>query len=199
MTLALPMDGGVAPIRKRRRHAPSCIQCRQRKVKCDRNTPCGQCIQSRHSATCLYSPGDAPATAVRRVEVANSSATSSNTIGLGSVESTINSPTLRFSASSATQLPYSSAPRTLLELGFQNSHPRSGIEDSEERTHKSEQLSDAVSKLQDDSANVISFSETSPRMRGILSKTRFFGQSHWMAILEEVRSPKVSKQFESFG
>ncbi|RAL14450.1 uncharacterized protein BO97DRAFT_441478 [Aspergillus homomorphus CBS 101889] len=40
--------------RKRRRPAKSCEQCRQRKVRCDRNVPCGPCRRSRSSVDCSY-------------------------------------------------------------------------------------------------------------------------------------------------
>jgi hypothetical protein len=50
------------PIRKRRRPALSCAECRRRKVKCDRNNPCGPCMAYK-SPTCTYT--DPPATASR--------------------------------------------------------------------------------------------------------------------------------------
>ncbi|PYH49627.1 uncharacterized protein BP01DRAFT_387792 [Aspergillus saccharolyticus JOP 1030-1] len=40
--------------RKRRRPAKSCEQCRQRKVRCDREVPCGPCRRSRSSVDCSY-------------------------------------------------------------------------------------------------------------------------------------------------
>ncbi|KAJ4861491.1 fungal specific transcription factor domain-containing protein [Trichoderma breve] len=57
------------PPRKRRRPAVaiSCVECRRRKVKCDRAKPCGPCYQS--ALTCYYRPpsfsqsGPAPAPA----------------------------------------------------------------------------------------------------------------------------------------
>ena len=39
--------------RKRRRPALACASCRRRKVKCDRNSPCGQCTL-RNSDLCTY-------------------------------------------------------------------------------------------------------------------------------------------------
>lgn len=49
------MEYSVEPPRKRRRPAVACFECRRRKVKCDRNSPCAQCVQAG-SATCTYSP-----------------------------------------------------------------------------------------------------------------------------------------------
>ncbi|KAK4127166.1 hypothetical protein N657DRAFT_641111 [Parathielavia appendiculata] len=41
-------------IRRRRRPALSCRECRRRKIKCDHNKPCAQCV--RHNAQCFYKP-----------------------------------------------------------------------------------------------------------------------------------------------
>lgn len=46
----IPMEN---PARKRRRPAVACTECRRRKVKCDRDFPCGPCIQT--SLSCVYS------------------------------------------------------------------------------------------------------------------------------------------------
>jgi hypothetical protein len=40
--------------RKHRRPPVSCIQCRHRKVKCDRNSPCQRC--TRKMIVCAYEP-----------------------------------------------------------------------------------------------------------------------------------------------
>lgn len=44
--------------RKRRRPALSCVQCRQRKVRCDRVYPCGPCTRARHEMPCSYTSQD---------------------------------------------------------------------------------------------------------------------------------------------
>lgn len=46
------LDGTV---KRRRRPALSCVECRIRKVKCDRRKPCGACSRIK-SATCTYRP-----------------------------------------------------------------------------------------------------------------------------------------------
>ncbi|KXX79504.1 Acetamidase regulatory protein [Madurella mycetomatis] len=43
----------MEPERRRRRPAVSCMLCRRRKIKCDQNTPCGNCTKSKNS-TCVY-------------------------------------------------------------------------------------------------------------------------------------------------
>ncbi|KAF2657107.1 hypothetical protein K491DRAFT_757144 [Lophiostoma macrostomum CBS 122681] len=42
-------------LKKRRRPALSCVECRRRKVKCDRNHPCGPCTRM-NSPACTYIP-----------------------------------------------------------------------------------------------------------------------------------------------
>ncbi|KAF6825589.1 hypothetical protein CPLU01_10167 [Colletotrichum plurivorum] len=39
------------PIRRRRRPALSCLECRRRKIKCDRNEPCAHCVATRNRCT----------------------------------------------------------------------------------------------------------------------------------------------------
>jgi aspyridone synthetase trans-acting enoyl reductase len=39
------------PYRKRRRTTVVCTECRRRKIACDRNTPCTQCVQSKSACT----------------------------------------------------------------------------------------------------------------------------------------------------
>jgi hypothetical protein len=43
--------------RRQQRHRPprSCVECRRRKIKCDRNQPCSQCVLSK--CRCLYDGG----------------------------------------------------------------------------------------------------------------------------------------------
>jgi hypothetical protein len=55
----------AVPAKRRRRPALSCAECRRRKIKCDRNTPCQHCIQSRN-APCTYEV-DHPAVTNRRI------------------------------------------------------------------------------------------------------------------------------------
>ncbi|KAK3679527.1 hypothetical protein LTR78_001088 [Recurvomyces mirabilis] len=55
------MSASTSPVlvkaapKKRRRPAKSCEQCRQRKVKCDLEEPCGPCGKARTSLFCTYS------------------------------------------------------------------------------------------------------------------------------------------------
>ena len=48
-------DNGYGPPRRRRRPALSCVECRARKVKCNRERPCAACKKTG-SAACTYRP-----------------------------------------------------------------------------------------------------------------------------------------------
>lgn len=47
------MSEATAPPRKRRRSALSCVECRRRKINCDRRMPCSHCMQLK-SMICTY-------------------------------------------------------------------------------------------------------------------------------------------------
>lgn len=59
--------------RKRRRPALACVECRRRKIRCDRRTPCGHCVLLKF-ATCVY-PDTHSTIAITR-NISNSSSTS---------------------------------------------------------------------------------------------------------------------------
>ena len=42
--------------KKRKRKALSCYECRKRKLRCDRDTPCARCLKAGHPETCVYNP-----------------------------------------------------------------------------------------------------------------------------------------------
>jgi Fungal Zn(2)-Cys(6) binuclear cluster domain len=50
-----PASSGSSTIpQKRPRPVKSCLSCRNRKLKCDREQPCSQCIRSRRGDLCAY-------------------------------------------------------------------------------------------------------------------------------------------------
>jgi hypothetical protein len=50
-----PDDGpNDAPKRKRQRVRLSCLECRRRKLSCDRNFPCDRCVRSGTADTCVF-------------------------------------------------------------------------------------------------------------------------------------------------
>ncbi|EEU43778.1 uncharacterized protein NECHADRAFT_82908 [Fusarium vanettenii 77-13-4] len=48
------------PVKKRRRPALACEQCRRRKVRCDRTSPCNHCSKSENPEQCTYVPIQVP-------------------------------------------------------------------------------------------------------------------------------------------
>ena len=40
--------------RKRKRKTYSCLDCRRRKLKCDRERPCSRCVKEGHSESCAF-------------------------------------------------------------------------------------------------------------------------------------------------
>ncbi|KAI1488879.1 fungal-specific transcription factor domain-containing protein [Biscogniauxia mediterranea] len=53
---AQPTDGLPRKIQKRNRPPVSCLLCRTRKVKCDRQQPCERCVKSGEANFCEYAP-----------------------------------------------------------------------------------------------------------------------------------------------
>ncbi|RTE84698.1 hypothetical protein BHE90_000757 [Fusarium euwallaceae] len=54
---SVPQD---PPAKKRRRPALACEQCRRRKVRCDRASPCNHCSKSSTPEQCTYVPIHVP-------------------------------------------------------------------------------------------------------------------------------------------
>ncbi|OTA70457.1 hypothetical protein K449DRAFT_393455 [Hypoxylon sp. EC38] len=53
---AQPTEGVQRKIQKRNRPPVSCLLCRTRKVKCDRQQPCERCVKSGEANFCEYAP-----------------------------------------------------------------------------------------------------------------------------------------------
>ncbi|KAI1336761.1 hypothetical protein F5Y15DRAFT_393065 [Xylariaceae sp. FL0016] len=53
---AQPTEGPQRKIQKRNRPPVSCLLCRTRKVKCDRQQPCERCVKSGEASFCEYAP-----------------------------------------------------------------------------------------------------------------------------------------------
>ncbi|KUJ18472.1 uncharacterized protein LY89DRAFT_780542 [Mollisia scopiformis] len=217
----------TAAPRKRRRPALSCEQCRKRKIKCDRNYPCTQCLQSK-TAHCSYSPDSAGA--IQHLKKGPSIYQDPIQINAGIPNRSRNAP----STSSSSHLPSdSTSPQVPLSDGTQTSwhspgsehlHDKDSAKSHErallDRIQKLEQklatanslnpskqeheledeqsLEDGKSSLDGQDVSVSFFHtlkgnsffgsrnelhgtyEQKGRLRGTVSKTRFFGQSHWM-------------------
>ena len=211
------MSETVVPPRKRRRPALSCVECRRRKIKCDRNDPCSQCTQAK-VASCTYKdgyPGPSNSHAAKLGSPAPSAPLNGDLAPAGLV--------IPFAP--ATQSTSADQSRSLKEPWgrtvplFNASHssattlysPSASIGSAEEPQpeHNVQVLLDRVKKLEDTLNTVSSgkidppwasfstignettfFGEADrlqvPGLRGSISKTRLFGQSHWMCAFEHV-------------
>lgn len=187
--------------RKRRRPALSCIQCRRRKIKCDRNMPCGQCISSKTSA-CQYSSDPAPQSKRPR-GVNDQYPVTPSSLGQYSPDNTTHvSPNYNNNIADnvtngiplvstnfwAERTPLVEAPvpaRGQAVLPRQKSTDPS-VQALLDRVHKLEQVISDSETLNGGPTLISGSYVRGPSLRGSLSKTRFFGQSHWMNSFEQV-------------
>jgi hypothetical protein len=200
----------VAPEpRKRRRPPLSCVQCRRRKVKCDRNLPCNRCIQSKDTL-CVYDP-ETPTRARTSHHTTNSSLghTSSTLLSnqqdhsTGSRESTflntpvdaalsvldIRSPTgnMSWAAGAAQFAEHASSERgceSIISPRISQSEPsmqelKDRIRDLEMIVSRSVTSGPSPTENNSTTTHVL-------KLQGNIDKTRFFGMSHWMNTKEEV-------------
>lgn len=156
-------------VQKRARQQLSCTACRNGKLRCDRHSPCDQCLKRNRETSCQYLPPPPKKKQNRNtkdriahleglvVQLMNRDGGSGN-------ESSPQSHTEHGSSSSDEQMSYSI--------------PSSTLQDSVKETHSSPS----------DVGN-----ETSAAEFGQLSlsngNARYKGAAHWEAILEGVRIP----------
>jgi hypothetical protein len=162
------MAGPTEP-RRRRRPALSCVECRRRKVRCDRNSPCGQC-RAHKSTVCTYA-----------VDRATGLERQSSQRSQGPVVQTAADQD-----ASVLQRPASSSPSLLID---ESTVPVVSIVSD----------GPALCIPQDsDRNNNIPQSSSTPQappgpFQGTLSKTRVFGHGHWMSSLPLVRHPTMCR------
>lgn len=182
------------PTRTRRRPAFSCDECRRRKIKCDRTQPCRHCGQS--NAACKYAEGAAPlnhqnapaASPHRRIApptpISITSTGPSSSLGDLSISGGGDErlqPSLQQSWK---------APNTNKENGEDSPKVRALFE-------KVQRLEQLLSEYMPDegpgnSSPPKSTEPATAQLRGTLSKTRFFGSSHWMNLVGLVRLSRKS-------
>jgi hypothetical protein len=179
----------ASSLKKRRRPALSCEPCRRRKVKCDRNQPCGQCVQSK-IASCAYSPIRPAVPRRTRNPIPLASFPGQSSSGLATRVRSIPS-SLSTQASSVDVSPSSTYLSTTTHPSSYGSPPivEPG-ESHQEETLRSKDLLDRIRNLEAQLA--IAKSEgttgsqppipnaTPKKLGGIISKTRFLGGTHWM-------------------
>jgi hypothetical protein len=183
--------------RKRRRPALSCVQCRRRKIKCDRNMPCGQCTSSKTSA-CLYASD--PASPSKKPRVDGQFPATPSSIGQDSPGNTSSAAhgadnsdgagfPLATSSVWAVRQPMveGSKPNTGPPATYSSSPAHSDqptVQALLDRVHKLERM---LSEPDHGNTGLLAMPLVkTPGLRGAMSKTRFFGQSHWVNSFEQV-------------
>lgn len=183
------------PVRRRRRPPLSCEQCRKRKIRCDRNVPCSHCVRSKSSSVCTYAPAHVPKARRKR----RPDSTSASRVGQSPIHirpRAAGAPLTE--ASTSEQLTPSSIFKPV--TGSISTKPvadaQSAASDCDlllARVNELERRLDEANREPGTSAGkdqvTHSFSSV-PRplvSKGIISKTRYFGQSHWMTGATLVR------------
>jgi hypothetical protein len=188
---------GDGPAKRRRRPALSCVECRTRKVRCDRNKPCGACTRVR-SSTCTFRPQRAGVRA-RSPAVASASASGSSEQDQGHSARPSphpSAPTNEFDAIINRYV----APGIFGEHGQPRLHPlpvdrpslRPNARTAPEDPALIGCLLDRIRSLERQngtpesrptSTEVFSRHDSGP---GQFLKSKFYGQSHWMNAIEPV-------------
>ncbi|KAI1824065.1 hypothetical protein F4861DRAFT_280278 [Xylaria intraflava] len=194
---------------RRRRPTLACLSCRQAKIRCDRQYPCGACARSRNK-TCVY--GTSPRSSeLRGSGISSSVADTSRDIG-ARCRNDLAPVTPASTASTSHAHPHdhdhvrahkkgpanSSVPILdangvvnrlfLLERHLDESaSTRSQLEKSDQRTASGDEESPSIESYPTD--------DTHATNQGVVSKTRYFGQSHWMNSIIHFKS--IIELFES--
>lgn len=197
--------GVSTPPRKRRRPALSCEECRKRKIKCDRTFPCKQCEQSR-TALCSYVDNPVPpANHVRArptataqpiqhggipnhirspPSIASEAYSSSHTFSPNPVTLSDGGQTSNWTSPSSHDLPEDSVTHKALLDRIQNLEKSLALQNKQQTP---ESLGTAIHRRRNGREFVLELKE----LKGTVSKTRFFGSSHWMYSFGTVRVPQI--------
>ncbi|KAK0654818.1 hypothetical protein B0T16DRAFT_450576 [Cercophora newfieldiana] len=190
------------PIRRRRRPALSCSLCRQRKIRCDRETPCGNCVKS-DKAVCDYGSNNPPPSlpiVTQREHEQNSAqadretrrptptpTTSSSRSGIDTPLSTQSGASPAYSSSSTI---FGPAPATSANAATSAKATLAGLSDAFYVHYEQEQETASETP-----------SQHIPRC--VTHKTRLFGQSHWVSpsiilfrdLLETLEGGNIASAF----
>ncbi|KAI9163789.1 Transcriptional activator protein acu-15 [Paramyrothecium foliicola] len=184
------------PLKKRRRPPLACEPCRSRKIRCDRAAPCGPCSKSR-LFTCTYAPSHVPK------GLANSTISPALDPKPLTPEETDDGVYLRSEFFKSTPFP--------VGLAASVSSPPSSRAGSASQSQSStvDALLARVKQLEEKLASteishrptdgrILSHYEESPipvkGNRGTVSKTRYFGQGHWLSSIDLF--PEQIKMFQ---
>jgi hypothetical protein len=182
--------------RQHRRRLPrSCEECRRRKVKCDRNHPCSQCVMTK-CRCCYMSPH---LLAGHRTQPSQTAGSSKNTLpshqwlGLGSSSLTPaaageegRSGNRLLSRPSGPCQPKSAA---ITKVASIRARSPGRLSSQDELVSVSGAGSASVSPMSSDTKQD---SHTTLDRSLVLNKSRLFGRTHWTNAVYEVRLLKIS-------
>lgn len=206
-TMALPHPPEAPKTqKKRRRPALACEQCRKRKIRCDRNVPCNHCIKS-NITDCSYVPTHIPASWLKRNQKAygeSSRPTGDQPPYILPIPAASNSskdnaiPPSEFIGGSReiqtiTARPTASAPSSVTGS---TSNASNNVDRLVSRIHHLEEKLANVVTISDDNDHASpEDTQSSAHIHGTVSKTRYFGRSHWMngPALVSAASPIVDQ------
>ncbi|KAI0905026.1 hypothetical protein F4823DRAFT_159309 [Ustulina deusta] len=169
--------------RRRRRAALACASCRKSKIRCDRQHPCGACVRSRHK-TCVF---DVP----RRSGIASATADPSGTAGtarrgeLGPI-TPVSSTLAAFDHDHVSPPREPDCARSALPILDANSvlnrlfQLERRLDESTAAREPPERRDQPSSRGEGQVIDSYLAADIHAMSRGVVSKTRYFGQSHWM-------------------
>jgi hypothetical protein len=190
--------------RKRRRPALSCQQCRARKVKCDKEMPCGPCTKAYGSLKCSY-VHEGKAALDARLGTSRRSGYESPISPVGSYPEAGNGTGTSVDGLSDT------ARIAQLESSFRALHDRLSSLESQIKGPASGQLPSHGTRGSNDDLNGLGeriaelerlsapsrsgrlvppqtkIPPLAPRLKCVGERTRLFGTTHWALIFHQVR------------
>ncbi|KAK3298359.1 uncharacterized protein B0H64DRAFT_73345 [Chaetomium fimeti] len=178
---------GVGVAKKRRRPALACEQCRRRKIKCDRTTPCGPCRRSSLES-CTYRPECFKGPGV--VTATSSTATQDSAALLLALASPV--------SDWQRQLPAEVPPPAIERPRSSAASDVSESVDLQPHTHSNRRMT-----LDEATGTVEPQRRTLAPIRGCFVKSRFYGPSHFINssgefqyILDVQRAAETDKNSE---
>jgi hypothetical protein len=209
-TIRTAEKDGEGPAKRRRRPALSCVECRNRKIRCDRTKPCGACKKSR-STTCTFRPARPGFRDTSRTARSTSFSTSNNpdqrnetrssprhVVTSNELDAMANryvSPGI-FGEHDKQRL--NLLPTNWLSLDFA-SHSKTGESALVSRllgriASLESERAVAEGRKGDSDSPVRTGSDTAT---GQFAKSKFYGQSHWMNALEPVSTSPSHEAFRA--
>ena len=182
------MDSTPVPGKKRRRPPLACEACRRRKVKCDRKSPCDNCVRTKRASHCTYVL-DKSSSNLRRAGYGPASSGPIDENGVTQddrVAFTFGIPVENAdpytesdqAASQSTPITNFLAQSTTAGPSPPVSHPSNDGSTSNPLTERVRQLEQQLAQLRQKPKSQGIASSFKPA--GLLLKTRYVSQCHWM-------------------